>query len=138
MPTIFFMLVIFEKIHVRLWRWNLFFLFACNMLKYWFIVICFLLPVISLSFPLFSFLLDINKQGKTEKYKCCDLKNKLCNAYFILFYSVHLSSEVFPPKRVFQISLENMRRYLTQFWTCQSWLTNTFIFVQLKSNYCKA
>lgn len=41
--------------------------FAHNMLKYWFIVICFLLPVISVSFSLFSFLLDINKLRKIEK-----------------------------------------------------------------------
>lgn len=83
-------------------------IFVCNMLKYWFIFICFLLPVTSASFSLFFFLLDINKLRKTEKYKHCDLKNKLCNAYFTLFYSIHLWSEVFPPKKSFS---NHLRKY---------------------------
>lgn len=84
--------------------------FACNTLKYWFIVICFLLPVISASLSLFSFLLDINKLRKTEKYKCCDFKIKWCRAYFTLFYSIHLWSEVFPPKRSFSNQLRNYEK----------------------------
>lgn len=83
-------------------------IFVCNMLKYWFILICCLLPVISAPFLLFFFQLDINKLRKTEKCKHYALKNKWCNAYFTLFYSIHPWSEVFPPKKSFS---NQLRKY---------------------------
>lgn len=51
-------------------------IFACNMLRYGFIFICFLLPLFSASFSLFSFLLNINKLRKPKKNTSDDLKNK--------------------------------------------------------------
>jgi len=38
---IFSLFAVFGKTHVGLWRLILYFLFACSLLKYWFIVICF-------------------------------------------------------------------------------------------------